>query len=240
MTTTIDPPFGSPNIFGGNTNGTGPAIKSNSGFSFKIGPSAMENNNSPVTQASETKTTSTPIFGEKAMLSFGDLASKETPPNNNNSTNNTSSNFSFSKLAMAAQDQKTTDSPLFSGGGSSFADLAKSADTTGPTATNCFSFNTTPTAGGFFGLSNKHTFNNLMQPTLNGSANSANQTDETAANDEHSAEDPNYDPHYEPIIALPDEIQVSTGEEEEQKLYGERAKLFRYDATNKEVGTKQF
>lgn len=132
-----------------------------------------------------------------------------------------------------AQDQKT-DSPLFSGGGSSFADLAKSADTVQST-TNSFSFNNTPTTGGFFGLSNKHTFNNLMQPSLNGSANNSNQKDETAGNDENSAEDPNYDPHYEPIIALPDEIQVSTGEEEEQKLFGDRAKLFRYDATNKEV-----
>lgn len=136
-------------------------------------------------------------------------------------------------MVKATQDQKT-DSPLFSGGGSSFADLAKSADTT-LNATNSFSFNNTPTASGFFGLTNKHTFNNLMQPSLNGSANNTNQKDETAGNDENSTEDPNYDPHYEPIIALPDEIQVSTGEEEEQKQFGERAKLFRYDATNKEV-----
>lgn len=231
-TTPAAPKFGSPSIFGGNTNGTD--VKPGSGFSFKLGSSAIENHNSPASPACETKTTSTPIFGEKATLSFADLAAKATPPNNNNSTSNsTSSNFSFASLAKAAQDQKT-DSPLFTGGGSSFADLAKSADTD-QSAKNSFSFNNTPTAGGFFGLSNKHTFNNLMQPLSNGSANNSNQRDETAGNDDNLAEDPNYDPHYEPLIALPDEIQVSTGEEEEQKLFGERAKLFRYDATNKEV-----
>lgn len=54
-------------------------------------------------------------------------------------------------------------------------------------------------------------------------------------NNENAVDDANYDPHYEPIIELPDEIQVSTGEENEQKVFGERAKLYRYDATNKEV-----
>lgn len=56
-----------------------------------------------------------------------------------------------------------------------------------------------------------------------------------ADGDENAGEDPNYDPHYEPIIELPDEIKVSTGEENEEKVFSERAKLFRYDATNKEV-----
>uniref|UniRef100_A0A1A9WNS8 E3 SUMO-protein ligase RanBP2 n=1 Tax=Glossina brevipalpis TaxID=37001 RepID=A0A1A9WNS8_9MUSC len=45
--------------------------------------------------------------------------------------------------------------------------------------------------------------------------------------------DENYDPHYEPIIELPEEIVVKTGEEEELKLFGERATLFRWDSTDK-------
>lgn len=51
---------------------------------------------------------------------------------------------------------------------------------------------------------------------------------------ERAVEDANYDPHYDPIIALPDEITVTTGEEDEQKLFGERAKLYRFDSTNRE------
>lgn len=43
-----------------------------------------------------------------------------------------------------------------------------------------------------------------------------------------------YDPHYDPIIPLPDTIVVSTGEEDEEILFNERSKLFRFDAKNKE------
>ncbi|XP_021361373.1 E3 SUMO-protein ligase RanBP2-like isoform X2 [Mizuhopecten yessoensis] len=34
---------------------------------------------------------------------------------------------------------------------------------------------------------------------------------------------------FKPIIDLPDLVEIKTGEEEEEKLFGERAKLFRYD-----------
>ncbi|GBP59673.1 E3 SUMO-protein ligase RanBP2 [Eumeta japonica] len=43
-----------------------------------------------------------------------------------------------------------------------------------------------------------------------------------------------YDPHYEPIVSLPDVIVVTTGEEDEEKLYWERCKLYRYDENAKE------
>ncbi|XP_063976439.1 E3 SUMO-protein ligase RanBP2-like [Diachasmimorpha longicaudata] len=43
-----------------------------------------------------------------------------------------------------------------------------------------------------------------------------------------------YDPHYEPIIPLPDAIEVKTGEEEEEKIFGQRAKLYRYESELKE------
>jgi E3 SUMO-protein ligase RanBP2 len=46
--------------------------------------------------------------------------------------------------------------------------------------------------------------------------------------------DEEYDPHYDPIVPLPDTIVVSTGEEDEEALFNERAKLFRYDSNNKE------
>ncbi|XP_026466134.1 E3 SUMO-protein ligase RanBP2-like [Ctenocephalides felis] len=52
--------------------------------------------------------------------------------------------------------------------------------------------------------------------------------DESAVNEE------DYDPHYDPIIELPDTIVVSTGEEDETKLFCQRAKLYRYDTDSKE------
>lgn len=72
-----------------------------------------------------------------------------------------------------------------------------------------------------------------MSPTntLNGSATNEPKDEDN----ENTADDANYDPHYDPIIALPDQIQVSTGEENEEKLFGERAKLYRFDSENREV-----
>ncbi|XP_068629144.1 E3 SUMO-protein ligase RanBP2-like [Battus philenor] len=46
--------------------------------------------------------------------------------------------------------------------------------------------------------------------------------------------DEEYDPHYEPIVPLPDKITVTTGEEDEEKLFGERCKLYRYDDKSRE------
>ncbi|XP_072764779.1 E3 SUMO-protein ligase RanBP2 [Anoplolepis gracilipes] len=43
-----------------------------------------------------------------------------------------------------------------------------------------------------------------------------------------------YDPHFEPIIPLPDAIEVRTGEEDEEKVFCHRAKLYRYDNATKE------
>lgn len=207
----------STNIFGGNTNGNSENKSKETpttGFSFKL-PSS---------------TTLTAVTGTESP------AYTQTP----NSTS-----------TPVSEVTKTTESkltePIFgNAGGFSFADLAKKADTSEPFAaskTVSFSdlaqnstngtpaFSKTPsTAGGFFGLSNRDTFNNLMTPR-NGDQTSATKGDDS----ENHTEDANYDPHYDPIIALPDEIQVSTGEENEEKLFGERAKLYRFDSDSKEV-----
>lgn len=63
-------------------------------------------------------------------------------------------------------------------------------------------------------------------------AKTNNPDADTSQNDD-TTED-NYDPHYDPIISLPDEIKVSTGEKDEEKLFNERAKLYRYDPKTKE------
>lgn len=65
----------------------------------------------------------------------------------------------------------------------------------------------------------------------NVSSKSKNESDDEVA-DENPEEE--YDPHYEPIVPLPDAIVVSTGEEDEISLFNERAKLFRYDDESKE------
>lgn len=179
-------------------------------FSFGLPATTTVSSDSPINM-STIKTTSTPVSD-----------TIEQP------TLNTPSDLSFGALAAKANSENSVDSTLKMESGLSFAALAQSS-----AATNS-SFNTSAnTSTGFVGLSRKDDFSNFMgrpQGNLNGSTGNANA--EHA--DTENADDPNYDPHYDPIIALPDEIQLSTGEEEETKLFGERAKLFRYDTTNKE------
>ena len=42
-------------------------------------------------------------------------------------------------------------------------------------------------------------------------------------------EDPDAGPHFEPVIPLPDLVEVKTGEEEDEVLFSHRAKLFRWN-----------
>lgn len=65
-------------------------------------------------------------------------------------------------------------------------------------------------------------------------ATTEKKADEEAEDGEEAPATDEYDPHYEPIVPLPDAVVVSTGEEEETQLFIERAKLFRYDVSTKE------
>uniref|UniRef100_A0A4W5RYE3 E3 SUMO-protein ligase RanBP2 n=1 Tax=Hucho hucho TaxID=62062 RepID=A0A4W5RYE3_9TELE len=53
-------------------------------------------------------------------------------------------------------------------------------------------------------------------------------------NDSTHVEEDEDGPHFEPIVPLPDKVDVKTGEEEEEEMFCNRAKLFRFDAETKE------
>ncbi|XP_026128498.1 E3 SUMO-protein ligase RanBP2-like isoform X2 [Carassius auratus] len=53
-------------------------------------------------------------------------------------------------------------------------------------------------------------------------------------NDGTHVEDDEDGPHFEPIVPLPDKVDVKTGEEEEEEMFCKRAKLFRFDSETKE------
>ncbi|KAL1491802.1 hypothetical protein ABEB36_012345 [Hypothenemus hampei] len=72
-------------------------------------------------------------------------------------------------------------------------------------------------------------------PVFGGAPVQKQQTNKTEnESDNEEVEDAEHDPHFEPIVPLPDEIVVCTGEEDETILFNERAKLFRYDNSTKE------
>lgn len=171
------------------------------------------------TSSTENNKSSTPLFGANTGLSFASLAQK-------------------SANAVASVDTLASDqTPNLSAAPVSqfsFATLAAQANNSGSSADrtgNSSQFNTSA-SNAFIGLSNRDDFSSFSGPRNNGTSPTigANNSNDN----ENSVDDANYDPHYEPIIELPDEIEVTTGEEDEKKLFGERAKLYRFDQTNKE------
>lgn len=153
----------------------------------------------------------TPLFGSNIFGSFNNTK----PPT-----------FSFADAANELEDKSklSSNEPEFLknvnkiGG---FAELAASSD-----ADAVFNVQRNNEAGQFFGLTVKDDF-------FSKNLNKQNTSKEEASYIDNDHDD-NYDPHYDPIITLPDEVKVCTGEEDEEKLFGERAKLFRYDLNTKE------
>ncbi|XP_072180133.1 E3 SUMO-protein ligase RanBP2-like [Diadema setosum] len=124
--------------------------------------------------------------------------------------------LSFGNVAAAAK--PSSSGGIFGGGystgGISFASLAA---------------NQSSGIGAAFGkeASSKHfTFANAGAPVFGGAAKSTDNDDLGVAEEE-------YDPHYKPIITLPDIGPVATGEEDEEEMFRHRAKLFRYDRSAK-------
>ena len=52
--------------------------------------------------------------------------------------------------------------------------------------------------------------------------------------DDNAAEGDHDEPHFEPIIPLPDKIDVKTGEEDDEVMFSHRAKLYRFVAEDKQ------
>ncbi|KAL9889267.1 uncharacterized protein ACN427_008645 [Glossina fuscipes fuscipes] len=127
-----------------------------------------------------------------------------------------------------------------------FASLAAQAPKDDKAAPALAKGNEKPAPCNFIGLTGQNAFASFAKPLNEQKSNDKDITKDDGLNDaknnqsgdcgnaENNSTDENYDPHYEPIIALPEEIVITTGEEEETKLFGERATLFRWDDTNKE------
>lgn len=218
---------GKPSLFSGlNTSFGSPGTAAGSLFGSKpVFGSAL----GTVTTEPAKDTTTTSIFGQNSV--FGTTATTNTATGNS-----TFGSFNFGTAAPSlgpstikestaeVETKKETD------GGSIFKMDSNFSFATLAQQDSGSVFNSkpagAPSASGFFGLSNTNDFRHFNNPGAQSNGNGDAQ--------DESVEDANYDPHYEPIIALPEEISVSTGEEEETKLFGERGRLYRFDSTNKE------
>ncbi|XP_032384732.1 ranBP2-like and GRIP domain-containing protein 3 isoform X2 [Etheostoma spectabile] len=100
-----------------------------------------------------------------------------------------------------------------------------------------FSFADSATStGSVFGkVEQPFKFGDVSKPVF-GVATSAAEADRAAESDNDSThvEEDEDGPHFEPIVPLPDKVDVKTGEEEEEEMFCNRAKLFRFDTDTKE------
>nr|CAI5844206.1 unnamed protein product [Callosobruchus analis] len=189
----------------------------------------------------------TPIFGANSMSTVATTTSPSTPSTTpsifGNVTNTSTANFSFG--SVEPKDGQTThlkeedEVVLKCDPNISFAALAAKTTTDAQAA---FAKTDGNKSFAFLGagapvFGSKTPLVKEAEKTKDGDSG-----DEATGNAEEST-DEIYDPHYEPIVPLPDEIVVSTGEEEEVPEFNERAKLYRFDANTdewKERGVGQF
>ncbi|XP_078259337.1 E3 SUMO-protein ligase RanBP2-like [Rhinoraja longicauda] len=88
---------------------------------------------------------------------------------------------------------------------------------------------------------NKNTFNNVLsnqvfscKDTGKVATSGNNAEDKDGRNEQNSVPDEEDGPHFDPVVPLPDKVDVKTGEEDEESLFSNRAKLFRFDTETKE------
>ncbi|XP_072195927.1 E3 SUMO-protein ligase RanBP2-like [Excalfactoria chinensis] len=79
---------------------------------------------------------------------------------------------------------------------------------------------------------------NFQEPSkqlfVTSSSDLANRSHETEGGSTHGGDEDDDGPHFDPVVPLPDKIEVKTGEEDEEEFFCNRAKLFRFDAESKE------
>uniref|UniRef100_A0A8C3LRA8 E3 SUMO-protein ligase RanBP2 n=1 Tax=Chrysolophus pictus TaxID=9089 RepID=A0A8C3LRA8_CHRPC len=79
---------------------------------------------------------------------------------------------------------------------------------------------------------------NFQEPSkqlfMTSNSDLANRSHETEGGSTHGGDEDDDGPHFDPVVPLPDKIEVKTGEEDEEEFFCNRAKLFRFDAESKE------
>ncbi|XP_071386493.1 E3 SUMO-protein ligase RanBP2 isoform X6 [Centroberyx affinis] len=122
-----------------------------------------------------------------------------------------------------AQEQTPSQTGIFTFGsknvtGFSFADAAQSTGT-----------------GGLFGkVEQPFKFGDVTKPAFGMAKSAEEERAVESDNDSTHVEEDEDGPHFEPIVPLPDKVDVKTGEEEEEEMFCNRSKLFRFDTETKE------
>ncbi|XP_076685558.1 E3 SUMO-protein ligase RanBP2 [Andrena cerasifolii] len=246
------------NMFGGGTKKDVPGLIKPSSFNVNTGttePVFSSNFGTQMKTTTPTTAVTTYAFGTSAPI-FGSSATKvNSETTANPGFDNTSKPFSFTTNYGARTNESpfaisnTATTNIFEtkavtppenesqkdGGGSflssaevSFSDLAAKAPQQAFKIDPNFSF--AGAGAAVFGGKSPMPANKLSKDALKEKKdeNDEGECDENENDQEH------HDPHFEPIVPLPDVIEVRTGEEDEERVFCERAKLYRYDNTTRE------
>lgn len=123
---------------------------------------------------------------------------------------------------LPAQEQPTSQTGIFTFGTKSLSSFSfvDSSQSTG--------------TGNLFGKAEQpFTFGDVDKPVFGLTAAEEERAAESDNDSTHVEEDED-GPHFEPIVPLPDKVDVKTGEEEEEEIFCNRAKLYRFDTETKE------
>ncbi|KAK0080119.1 hypothetical protein PV325_000425 [Microctonus aethiopoides] len=215
----------SPSIF----DGVKPSSKS------LFGGSTNQSDSTTVTTTPTATTTVTSTFpiasgglfssGTNTTPTFGSLSS---PIFGGNIFNNTTSTFGTLAVTAKTNDNtssKTEESPFLN------TDNITTFSTLAAASAQPVGFKTDPNFS--FAGAGQSVFGSRI-PASVASGKSSNQKSTGDDEDDDNNENEDYDPHYEPIIPLPDAVEVRTGEEDEEKIFCHRAKLYRYEVKSKE------
>lgn len=89
--------------------------------------------------------------------------------------------------------------------------------------------------GNLFGkVEQPFNFGDVTKPVFGLAKSAAEERAAESDNDSTHVEEDEDGPHFEPIVPLPDKVDVKTGEEEEEEIFCNRAKLYRFDTETKE------
>ncbi|KAI5714863.1 hypothetical protein M8J77_006705 [Diaphorina citri] len=207
--------FGATGVFGTPTSGSSPFFGAKSSEGAPTGGSTFGASTQPVFGTNTNASSPAPPQSDRTGSNAAGAPSADVKPGGGT----TAPSF-LDKVSTAPSFlDKVSAAP-------SFADLASKSEVK-PFSTRTSNFTWEGAGASVF---KSVSSNQTSSPSTQKNTSTAGDGDE----EEEAGDGGEHDPHFEPIIPLPDIVEVKTGEEDETKLYGERCKLYRYDKDTKE------
>nr|XP_034186328.1 ranBP2-like and GRIP domain-containing protein 4 [Osmia lignaria] len=209
-------------VFGSSAPIFGSAVKTSTESTAPISSSFIS-----TTTTNPTNTTTNSIFTNTSTpFSFNSIFDGQMSVPSFTTSNATTN--AFGTTLITNETQKGADVPFLPASGESFSTLAAKSSQQGFKIDPNFSF----AGAGAAVFGSKSATNNSVQRAKEETTEKKDENDEEEY--DQNENDQEHDPQFEPVVPLPDVVEVRTGEEEEEKVFSERAKLYRYDNATRE------